>query len=254
MSYKKLITSIVGATVLTVAPATFSSAQIRVRNIGFISDLPAGSVTIGGDSADAKTRIAFEGRIVNGEGNGVPFAEITILNIKDKAVFGTTSDKNGGYALQVPPGAYMVECTRTGYGKVMRIAVLNEPTINQPDTLKAAREGIVPTAKRNNIKYRDKGYTVEVKTAASYDRLTDLLADIPGFTLADGIISVFRNPDPRIFIDGSLVEASGKALAGYLAERSADKVRSIAVDFTAPAAGTPPMGLTEVRITTREGR
>ena len=173
------------------------------------------------------------GRVVDGAGNPIEFANISLLNDKDSTfINGSVSNENGDFVIPCNEKRVTVKLTYIGYKTLMRSVSVGEiGTITmQPETYTV--NGVVVKGEIPQYKMAKGGMTVDVQHSLLHDigNADDLLSMIPMIQGRDGKFEVLAKGEPEIYINNKKVRDMGD-----LKRLKSVDVKSVDV-ITAPGA------------------
>jgi hypothetical protein len=173
------------------------------------------------------------GRVVDGSGNPIEFANVSLLSDKDSTfINGSVSNENGDFVIPCEAKRVTVKLTYIGYKTVMRSVSVGEiGTITmQPETYTV--NGVVVKGEIPQYKMAKGGMTVDVQHSILHDigNADDLLSMIPMIQGRDGKFEVLAKGEPEIYINNKKVRDMGD-----LKRLKSVDVKSVDV-ITAPGA------------------
>ena len=173
------------------------------------------------------------GRVVDGSGNPIEFANVSLLNDKDSTfINGSVSNENGDFVIPCNARRVTVKLTYIGYKTLMRSVSVGEiGTITmQPETYTV--NGVVVKGEIPQYKMAKGGMTVDVQHSLLHDigNADDLLSMIPMIQGRDGKFEVLAKGEPEIYINNKKVRDMGD-----LKRLKSVDVKSVDV-ITAPGA------------------
>jgi hypothetical protein len=173
------------------------------------------------------------GRVVDGSGNPIEFANVSLLNDKDSTfITGSVSNENGDFVIPCEAKRVTVKMTCIGYKTVMRSVSVGEiGTITmQPETYTV--NGVVVKGEIPQYKMARGGMTVDVQHSLLHDigNADELLSMIPMVQGRDGKFEVLAKGEPEIYINNKKVRDMGD-----LKRLKSVDVKSVDV-ITAPGA------------------
>ena len=173
------------------------------------------------------------GRVVDGAGNPIEFANVSLLSDKDSTfINGSVSNENGDFVIPCEAKRVTVKLTYIGYKTVMRSVSVGEiGTITmQPETYTV--NGVVVKGEIPQYKMAKGGMTVDVQHSILHDigNADDLLSMIPMIQGRDGKFEVLAKGEPEIYINNKKVRDMGD-----LKRLKSVDVKSVDV-ITAPGA------------------
>lgn len=135
----------------------------------------------------AETKM-YSGRIINGQGDGVEYATVVLLQYNIQKT-GTTTDDKGNFSMEAKAGTYEAVVQCIGYKTIHKNVTLPAPT---PDTFSLqassyALKEVVVQAK--NIERKADRFVISVSPSMGKDG-TELLSQAPDVWLADNTISI----------------------------------------------------------------
>ena len=142
------------------------------------------------------------GRVVDGTGNPIEFANISLLSAEG-FVNGGVSNENGDFVIPCKEKSITLKVSYIGYKTVTRnISVGNIGTITmQPETYTV--NGVVVKGEIPQYKMAKGGMTVDVQHSILHDigNADDLLSMIPMIQGRDGKYEVLAKGEPEIYIN-----------------------------------------------------
>ena len=173
-------------------------------------------VTVDGDrifvECTQKESTKVIGRVVDGQGQPVEFATLSVLSIPDSAfINGSVSNENGDFVIpckENPQGAVTLKVTCIGYQTLTRnISVGEIGTLTmQPETYMVDAvvvKGVIP-----QYKMTTGGMTVDVQHSILHDlgSAEDVLSMMPMVQMRDGKLEVLAKGEPEIYINNKKVQ------------------------------------------------
>ena len=173
------------------------------------------------------------GRVVDGSGNPIEFANVSLLSDKDSTfINGSVSNENGDFVIPCEAKRVTVKMTCIGYKTVMRSVSVGEigAITMQPETYTV--NGVVVKGEIPQYKMAKGGMTVDVQHSLLHDigNADDLLSMIPMVQGRDGKFEVLAKGEPEIYINNKKVRDMGD-----LKRLKSVDVKSVDV-ITAPGA------------------
>lgn len=190
-------------------------------------------------------RFDIRGRIIDGEGNAIPYATVVILSDTDQIAGGSTDD-NGGFTLAAPAGDYTLNARYIGYKSVEReIEVhsaldLGDITLSADET---AIDEVVVTAQL--IRREADRFVVDVANSpiAIGKDGEELLKSAPGVWIHDDKVSINGASGSKIYLNDREVRLDDAQLMAYLRSLRAEDIQRIEVvpqagaDYDASSSG-----------------
>ena len=148
------------------------------------------------------------GRVIDGSGNPIEFANVSLLNDKDSTfINGSVSNENGDFVIPCEAKRVTVKATCIGYKTLTRSVSVGEiGTITmQPETYTV--NGVVVKGEIPQYKMAKGGMTVDVQHSILHDigNADDLLSMIPLVQGRDGKFEVLAKGEPEIYINNKKV-------------------------------------------------
>lgn len=174
----------------------------------------------------AETKM-YSGRIVNGQGDGVEYATVVLLQDNIQKT-GTTTDDKGNFSMEAKAGTYEAVVQCIGYKTIHKNVTLPAPT---PDTFSLqassyALKEVVVQAK--NIERKADRFVISVSPSMGKDG-TELLSQAPDVWLADNTISINGAQGTKVYVDGREIKLTGEELLAYLRSLKSEDIKRIEV-------------------------
>lgn len=206
------------------------------------------------DTSGPGTRIS--GRAVSPDGEGIPYAAVTMRNDDSQTIYGAACTTAGEFSIKVPAGAYRMEVTCIGYEKHSARIDIGRDTVVGDIILRMTMEELAAvTVKASNITHNAKGYVMNVGSNPLYKGydLTDVLSTAPGIVVTDNAVQSFGRNVAMVYIDERPVRFTAETLIAYLRSRRAENIRSIELIASAGVEeSASTMGQAVLRITTNK--
>lgn len=169
----------------------------------------------------------YSGHVADGQGNGVEYAMIVLLQDENQQA-GTTTDEEGDFSMEAKAGTYKVVVQCIGYETMEKNVHL---PVSTPDTLvlkpsSYALKEVVVQAK--NIERKADRFVVSVSPTAGKDG-TELLSQAPGVWLAEDNISINGSQGTKVFVDDREIRLTGEELLTYLRSLKSEDIKRIEV-------------------------
>lgn len=169
----------------------------------------------------------YSGHITDGQGNGVEYATIVLLQDEIQKA-GTTTDNKGNFTMEAKAGTYKVIVRCIGYEPLQKELLL-PASMHDTLSLKAssyALKEVVVQAK--NIERKADRFVLSVSPSTGKDG-TELLSQAPGVWLAEDNISINGAQGTKVFVDNREIKLTGEALLTYLRSLKSEDIRRIEV-------------------------
>jgi hypothetical protein len=162
--------------------------------------------------------IDVTGRVIDEiSGIGLEFATVAFLDINNKVINGTITDRGGNYKMSIEPGIYNIRFEYIGF----KTQTLKNQNLQQNTLLKTIKlsesaetlDEIVLRAETTEVEIRldKKVYNIGKDLTVGGATVGDALDNVPSVTVdADGAISLRGNQNVRILINGR-----PSAIAGF---------------------------------------
>ena len=181
------------------------------------------------NNVDAQTMCWVRGRVQDAK-MGLIGGNVVL---KDKqTLFGTTTDTNGSYHIQVPKGKYNLEITYVGYVKyTANVEVdgnLTLPTITLYEDSQLMDE-VVVTAR--TITYNANGYITEISKNPLFREqdMTNILKLTPGTNTTTDKIQVYGEDVSKVYLNGRELKLTGEQLMNYLSTLVGKNIKQMEV-------------------------
>ena len=141
----------------------------------------------------------YSGHITDGQGNGVEYATIVLLQDEIQKA-GTTTDNKGNFTMEAKAGTYKVIVRCIGYEplqKELLLAASMHDTLSLKASSYALKEVVVQA---KNIERKADRFILSVSPSAGKDG-TELLSQAPGVWLAEDNISINGAQGTKVFVD-----------------------------------------------------
>lgn len=167
------------------------------------------------------------GKLLDEQGNPLPYANIVMLALPDSAfVAGTVSDDNGAFILQPCDGRKLLRISSIGYTTVYRNCEGPDMGVIQLETDAQMLGEVV--VKGDLPKTRLKGDAMITGVAGTVlenvGTAENLLDKIPGVSAEEGSVNVFGRGEPEIYINGRKVRDNSE-----LDQLASDNIKSVEV-------------------------
>lgn len=163
------------------------------------------------------------GRIIDKTNSSLPYASVSLLNIKDSTlVTGTSSDENGRFCVQNGIGSYILKFSSIGYiPSYINISLKDDLNLNDvqldDDTynlnevvIKSNRPAITRTADKFIV-------SIENSVLLKSKTLDKILNVSPGvFIDKNGVISINGISGVTVVVNGKTLRMTGSQLSSYL--------------------------------------
>lgn len=169
----------------------------------------------------------YSGHVADGQGNGVEYATIVLLQDENQQA-GTTTDEEGDFSMEAKAGTYKVVVQCIGYETMEKNVHL---PVSTPDTLilkpsSYALKEVVVQAK--NIERKADRFVVSISPTAGKDG-TELLSQAPSVWLAEDNISINGSQGTKVFVDDREIRLTGEELLTYLRSLKSEDIKRIEV-------------------------
>ncbi|MDX1555995.1 MAG: outer membrane beta-barrel protein, partial [Xanthomonadales bacterium] len=231
----------------------FSQARLEVtlyRPVRYIAPLVNATVlllTLAALAMPARAQTTITGRILDGDGTPVSYANVQLLVAADSSFArGTIADVEGIFTLEaVTPGAYRLFVSLIGYQAYVSDELIithhQEWRDIQVTLLQQAIALQEVTVEARRAFYEQQGdrLVIHVGTSVTLSGTTalDVLKRSPGVLVNEqaGTISMMGKDGVRVMIGGKLSYSPAEGLAQYLAGISADNIERIELITSPPA-------------------
>ena len=169
----------------------------------------------------------YSGHITDGQGNGVEYATIVLLQDEIQKA-GTTTDNKGNFTMEAKAGTYKVIVRCIGYEplqKELLLAASMHDTLSLKASSYALKEVVVQA---KNIERKADRFILSVSPSAGKDG-TELLSQAPGVWLAEDNISINGAQGTKVFVDNREIKLTGEELLTYLRSLKSEDIRRIEV-------------------------
>ncbi|MDT0620441.1 outer membrane beta-barrel family protein [Croceitalea vernalis] len=182
----------------------------------------------------------ISGKVVNGDNDIIPFANILLLSSKDSTfVKGTSADDNGYFILEeVFPDLYLLQASYIGRGskplaldiqQTVKLGALVIPT--EAETL----DEVVVTARRPTVeRLADRLVFLVENTVVSQGSSWDILKGTPGVIVNQEDLQI-RGQNANVYINDRKVQLSGQEVRDLLEGLSGVNIKSVEVIPNPPA-------------------
>ena len=192
---------------------------------------------------NAQSKAEIKGEIVDANNQGVSFANVVLLNVKDSSlVNGTISDEKGKYILKgVDHGNYLLKISMLTYKNVVQELAVTGNLNLKPITLNESTkelDAVVVTGQKPLVVQEVDKLVFNVKDAlvTTGNSGLDILSKTPGVWVDhEGNIQLNGKGGTKIMINGKMSYMSGKELSDMLDGLNASDIVSIEV-MTNPSA------------------
>lgn len=182
----------------------------------------------------------ISGKVVNGDNDIIPFANILLLSSKDSTfVKGTSADDNGYFILEeVFPDLYLLQASYIGRGskplaldiqQTVKLGALVIPT--EAETL----DEVVVTARRPTVeRLADRLVFLVENSVVSQGSSWDILKGTPGVIVNQEDLQI-RGQNANVYINDRKVQLSGQEVRDLLEGLSGVNIKSVEVIPNPPA-------------------
>lgn len=206
----------------------------------------------------------FSGKVLDAQGNPVPYATITIFKTDSTIVNGTLTGDMGEFLLdKIDTGRYMLRVNAVGYDEMYTPTYHITPS--QPDIAlgEIALSGNTRMLSEVSIKAEKalmemavdkKVFNMDKDLQSTTGTVSDLLKNIPAVSVdVDGSVSL-RGKEATILIDGKPATLLGGDVASALQSLSASSIQSVEV-ITNPSSKYDAQGMSGIlNIITRKNQ
>ena len=204
-------------------------------------------LTLAALALPARAQTKVTGRVLDGDGAPVAYANVQLLVFSDSSFAkGTIADEEGHFTLEaVKPGAYRLFVSLIGYqdylSDVLTFAGGGERRDIPVTLLQRAidLEGVTVEARRTLYEQQGDRLVINVGTSVTLSGATalDVLKRSPGVIVNEqsNAISMLGKEGVRVMIGGKLSYIPAEGLVQYLAGLSADNIESIELITSPPA-------------------
>ncbi|MBO3116055.1 TonB-dependent receptor [Winogradskyella sp. DF17] len=187
--------------------------------------------------------IDVTGRVIDEiSGIGLEFATVAFLDLNNKVINGTITDRGGNYKMSIEPGIYNIRFEYIGF----KTQTLKNQNLQQNTLLKTIKlsesaetlDEIVVRAETTEVEIRldKKVYNIGKDLTVGGATVGDALDNVPSVTVdADGAISLRGNQNVRILINGRPSAIAGFGSTDALQSLPADAIERVEV-ITSPSA------------------
>lgn len=156
-----------------------------------------------------RTKRHLTGKIIDEQGEPVPFANVVLLSVGDSAVIsGGVSNESGVFVVPYEPTKIIAKVSYVGYKTVYRTYNSEEAgTIRlQPDTRTLQAVNVKALRPQYRMTRGGVGITVENTLLSDAGTARDVLTLLPRVNVdGDGNVTVFAKGSPEIYINNKLV-------------------------------------------------
>ncbi len=187
------------------------------------------------------------------------YANVKLTNTLDATqIFGTASDNNGKFSVELPSGIYQLEISFVGYTRYLS-SVEASKDIHLPDIILDTESNLINevVVRARTITYKPNGYTVGISNNPFYKEheLDNILKLTPG-TNTDPLkgITVYGQGVSKIYVNNREIRFSPDELLQYLKNFKGSNIKQIevitssGVEQDASAAGSSIIKITTNKI------
>ena len=198
------------------------------------------------------------GRVVDARtGEYIEYANVALLKAVDSSlVNGTVSEVNGGFAVTVPSGRYLLRVTFMGYDTYFHAQTLTlgdgrrEVNVGKVKLKAHAKtmEAVEISAERSMVEYQlDKRViNVDKNLVTGGGTATDVLEQVPSVAVDnDGNVTLRGSTNVKVLVNGRPSELLASDLATLLEQIPASTVENVEV-ITNPSAKYDPEGMSGI--------
>ncbi len=182
----------------------------------------------------------IQGTVLDQEGTAIPFAKVTLQQIKGKQTETHQTDSSGYFNFKKEKNEHFhLSIYAFGYKRVVQELYLQTDTslsiILQP--LSKNLKGITITEKKLQIQRKADRviFNVQQNVNTAGSNGLNLLRQVPGLQVSNQRVSLAGKGDMGIMVDGRILHLSDKALVNYLRSFSSNSIKKIEV-ITHPGA------------------
>jgi outer membrane receptor protein involved in Fe transport len=191
----------------------------------------------------SEEKSTINGRVVDENGTGVPYASVALLAAKDSTIVtGTATDDDGRFSLSANENSYLLRITFLSYNEKWVAISLNNKTLDLGNIILSPSsdilEAVVVEAERSQmeLKLDKRVFNVGKDLANLGGTASDVLDNIPSITIdSDGNVSLRGSQNVRILIDGKPSGLIGSDPANALKMIQGDMIEKVEI-ITNPSA------------------